>query len=47
MHKRLLNRRIGTEGTLLSILMLLCVVLALATDSFLTFQNLFDLLNNQ
>lgn len=47
MHKRLLNRRFGTEGTLLSIIMLLCVMLALATDSFLTFQNLFDLLNNQ
>nr|WP_163501334.1 ABC transporter permease [Halomonas socia] len=41
------NRRIGTEGVLFTIILLLCAMLALTTDSFLTVQNLFDLLNNQ
>lgn len=41
------NVRIGTEGVLAIIIVLLCILLGLTTDSFLTVQNLFDLLNNQ
>lgn len=47
MHKSMISTRVGTEGILLSIIIVLCVVLALTTKSFLTVQNLFDLLNNQ
>ncbi|MCB8890575.1 ABC transporter permease [Vreelandella malpeensis] len=47
MRKLLSRRGLGTEGVLLGILLALCVVLSLATDSFLSVQNLFDLLNNQ
>ncbi len=46
--RNLLSRtRLGTEGVLLGIILALSVVLALTTDSFLSLQNLFDLLNNQ
>lgn len=38
---------LGTEGVLAAIIVALCVVLGLTTDTFLTTQNLFDLLNNQ
>lgn len=37
----------GTEGVLLCIIIVLSVLLSLTTDTFLTLQNLFDLLNNQ
>ena len=45
--KSLGNKGLGTEGVLLGIIVALSVVLALTTDSFLSVQNLFDLLNNQ
>ncbi|WP_110655577.1 ABC transporter permease [Salinicola halimionae] len=38
---------LGTEGVLAAIIVALCLVLGLTTDTFLTTQNLFDLLNNQ
>ncbi|MAM55785.1 MAG: sugar ABC transporter permease [Salinicola sp.] len=38
---------LGTEGVLAAIIVVLCIVLGLTTDTFLTTQNLFDLLNNQ
>ncbi|WP_110692228.1 ABC transporter permease [Salinicola halophyticus] len=38
---------LGTEGVLAAIIVALCVLLGLTTDTFLTTQNLFDLLNNQ
>lgn len=47
MRNLLSRKRIGTEGVLLGIILALSVVLALTTDSFLSVQNLFDLLNNQ
>ena len=37
----------SVEGILLTLLLVLCSVLALTADGFLTLQNLFDLLNNQ
>lgn len=37
----------GVEGMLFAILIALIVILSLATDSFFTLQNAFDLLNNQ
>jgi simple sugar transport system permease protein len=39
--------RFGTEGVLALLIFGLCVLLSLVTDSFLSLQNLFDLLNNQ
>lgn len=47
MRKLLARQRIGTEGVLLGIILALFVLLSLTTDSFLSIQNLFDLLNNQ
>lgn len=47
MRKLLRRKKLGTEGVLLGIIVALCVVLTLSTDSFLSVQNLFDLLNNQ
>ncbi|WP_447554729.1 ABC transporter permease [Vreelandella sp. EE22] len=47
MRKLSTRQRIGTEGVLLGIIVALSIVLALTTDSFLSVQNLFDLLNNQ
>ncbi|WP_110708406.1 ABC transporter permease [Salinicola sp. CR57] len=38
---------LGTEGVLAAIIVALCLVLGVTTDTFLTTQNLFDLLNNQ
>ncbi|KFF49675.1 sugar ABC transporter permease [Gammaproteobacteria bacterium MFB021] len=38
---------LGTEGVLAAIIVVLCIALGLTTDTFLTTQNLFDLLNNQ
>ena len=35
------------EGALSALILFLCIFLSLATDSFLSVQNLFDLLNNQ
>ncbi|MBB4304567.1 simple sugar transport system permease protein [Rhodobium orientis] len=43
-----MRRMVGSvEGILFVILLALCVVLSLATDSFFSMQNFFDLLNNQ
>lgn len=47
MRNLLSRQRISTERVLLGIILALSAVLALITDSFLTVQNLFDLLNNQ
>ncbi|WP_342594903.1 ABC transporter permease [Salinicola lusitanus] len=38
---------LGTEGVLAAIIVALCLILGVTTDTFLTTQNLFDLLNNQ
>lgn len=37
----------SSEGVLLGLILGLCILLSATTDSFLTLQNLFDLLNNQ
>lgn len=47
MRKPLPHRRFSTEATLLVIILLLSGLLALTTSSFLTLQNIFDLINNQ
>ncbi|MGO2242383.1 MAG: ABC transporter permease [Halomonas sp.] len=47
MRNLLSRQRISTEGVLLGIILALSIVLALTTNSFLSVQNLFDLLNNQ
>ncbi|WP_110598398.1 ABC transporter permease [Salinicola lusitanus] len=38
---------LGTEGVLAAIIVALCLILGVTTETFLTTQNLFDLLNNQ
>ncbi|MGI2033630.1 ABC transporter permease [Rhizobium panacihumi] len=41
------NMRFGTEAVLALLIVILCVFLSLTTSSFLSLQNLFDLMNNQ
>lgn len=41
------NIRLGTEGVLALLILVLCILLSVVTDTFLSLQNLFDLLNNQ
>ncbi|MDD7909622.1 ABC transporter permease [Pseudovibrio exalbescens] len=43
----MLNRLKSVEGSLFGVIIALGIVLSLTTDSFLTVQNMFDLLNNQ
>ncbi|OKL44513.1 ABC transporter permease [Pseudovibrio exalbescens] len=43
----MLNRLKSVEGSLLAVIVVLGLLLSLTTDSFLTVQNMFDLLNNQ